>query len=239
MIAAMLRVKNEARWIERVLASLLPLCDQIFVMDDHSIDDTAALVRRMPQTKLLLSPFEGLDETRDKNWLLGHVRQCKPEPEWIIGIDGDEILQGVDALRDAMQTTCAHSLTLRVLYLWDREDAVRVDGVYARFQRPSVFRLIPGAHFWPTAYAHNMHCTNVPNLCRDRQQVVGGAALLHLGYLHRADRVRKYAWYNAQDPFNPTEDYYRHMVVGDCFPADARFVHGGPLEVRPLSECYA
>ena len=39
-----MRVKNEARWIDRVLASILPLCERVLVMDDGSTDGTDELV---------------------------------------------------------------------------------------------------------------------------------------------------------------------------------------------------
>jgi len=52
--------------------------------------------------------------------------------------------------------------------------------------------------------------------------------------MHRADRERKYQWYNAQDPNNAIEDRYRHMVIGDLFPADSKFDHGGPLKLAQL-----
>lgn len=27
---------------------------------------------------------------------------------------------------------------------------------------------------------------------------------------------------------------YRHMVIGDVFPAESRFAHGGPLKIEDL-----
>jgi hypothetical protein len=58
--------------------------------------------------------------------------------------------------------------------------------------------------------------------------------LLHYGYLHKEDRVRKFHWYNKIDPNNAFEDQYRHMVIGDVFPADSSFKWAGPLELRSL-----
>jgi glycosyltransferase involved in cell wall biosynthesis len=36
----MLRVKNEQRWIARVIESILPLCEYVYILDDHSTDGT-------------------------------------------------------------------------------------------------------------------------------------------------------------------------------------------------------
>jgi hypothetical protein len=52
--------------------------------------------------------------------------------------------------------------------------------------------------------------------------------------MHKEDRIRKFEWYNEADPGNVREDGYRHMVVGDVFPAKARFQHGGPLALQSL-----
>jgi hypothetical protein len=51
--------------------------------------------------------------------------------------------------------------------------------------------------------------------------------------------VRKYEWYRNIDGENPVEDGYRHMVVGDIFPAESRFRYGGPLQLEALCEVTA
>jgi glycosyltransferase involved in cell wall biosynthesis len=224
----MLRVKNEARWIERVIASLQPVCNRIVVMDDHSTDGTPELLAAAG-VEVFPSPFETLDEARDKNWLLDHVGT----PDWIVSIDGDEILTQPERMLAAMDSG-ASCLTHPVFYLWDREDQYRVDGVYGLFRRHSAFRPT-GAKFPDSGYGGNFHCGNVPvSLRRDADFV--DVPLLHLGYLHREDRIRKYGWYNQNDPNNQAEDCYRHMVQGDIpeVPADARLMHGGPLQLVKL-----
>jgi hypothetical protein len=75
----------------------------------------------------------------------------------------------------------------------------------------------------------------VPWALRQKREIID-APILHYGYMHREDRVRKYVWYNKQDPGNKVEDCYRHMVVGDIFPADAHFMHGGPLKLKGIDE---
>ncbi len=229
-IVGMLRVRNEARWIERVIASLKPACDEIVMLDDHSFDCTVniseglgAIVHR--------SPFCGLDETRDKNWLLERVAERRPD--WIVAIDGDEeIAPGGAALIRRLAGTYGEIFRFQVLYLWDRPDQIRVDGVYSHISRPSMFRYRPGLKFAATRNGGNFHCGNVPfGMERPRDS---GVELLHWGYLDQADRVRKYRWYNQHDPNNRVEDGYRHMVIGDLFPAESQFKHAGPLELRQL-----
>jgi glycosyltransferase involved in cell wall biosynthesis len=232
VVAGMMRVKNEARWIERCLKSLFPVCDQIFLMDDHSTDGTADICSS--KVTVLHSPFEGLDEARDKQWLLSKVMECY-EPAWIIATDGDEMLApwSVEPLKAALNGPYP-CLSFKVLYLWDREDQVRVDGVYGDFHRESAFKP-NGSTFGPSGNGANFHCGNVPWGARQKRQVRSDIQLLHFGYLHKEDRIRKHKFYNEADPGNSREDFYNHIAIGDLFPSDSKFMHGGPLELRQLN----
>jgi len=229
-----MRVKNEARWIERCVRSFLPICDRAVIMDDHSTDGTPDICAAIPNVEVLSSPFSDLDESRDKNWLLEHVGST----DWILSIDGDEMLAPGEEgkLRDEMANLHpAYScLSFRILYLWDREDQVRVDGVYGQFRRESAFKP-NGAQFSSTSAGGNFHCGNVPWQIRQKRKAAD-VALLHFGYMHREDRERKFYWYNDRDPMNFGEDCYRHILIGDLYPASSKFMHAGPLELKPLEE---
>ena len=91
----MLRVKNEARWIKRVIEAITPLCDAgIFVLDDGSTDNTWDIANAAGATIYTRGdcPGKGLDESRDKNWLMAQIVSVS-NPDWILCIDGDEELQ--------------------------------------------------------------------------------------------------------------------------------------------------
>jgi glycosyltransferase involved in cell wall biosynthesis len=231
-VAGIMRVKNEARWIRRSIESILPLCNAgVTVLDDHSTDDTAEIAQKCGAW-VIPSPFEGLDEVRDKNLLLADF----PGADWLIMIDGDEVLESgkLDYLRVTMQraieSNTVRALAFGVLYLWDREDQIRVDGVYRSMSRVSAFR--PGKERFEATGGVNFHCGNCPQGITQRAHA--GVSLLHYGYMDSRDRIRKYEWYRAQDPANQIEDEYRHIVIGDLFPAESRFRHGGPLELRQI-----
>jgi glycosyltransferase involved in cell wall biosynthesis len=228
-IIGMMRVKNEARWIARSIESILPVCNEVLVMDDHSTDGTPEICAALAGVQVLRSPFEGVNEMRDKNWLLEQAGAA----DWILAIDGDEVLAPGDAaaVRAAMNTSY-QCLSMRIVYLWNSENQARIDGVYGDFRRESAFRP-SGARFCGTSAGGNFHCGNVPIGLRQKRHPIE-ATLLHLGYMNREDRLRKYAWYNAQDPRNGAEDGYRHMVIGDLFPADSAFAHGGPLRLEAI-----
>jgi hypothetical protein len=174
--------------------------------------------------------------------LLDQVIKAVPAAEingksrwFVLALDGDEILEESSpaAIRSALEQEPANCLSFRVLYCWNSLDQVRVDGVYGDFRRPSLFRLInPAFRFQKTPFGNgaNMHCPQVPQEYL-HHAVNCDAKLLHLGYLHAEDRIRKYEWYNRIDPGNEAEDGYRHMVIGDSFAADSRFRWGGPLRL--------
>lgn len=224
----LMRVKNEQRFIERSVRSILPVCDEVLVMDDHSSDNTAEICAAIPGVRVFPSPFTGLNEQRDKNWLLDKARHASH----VLMVDGDEVLtpESISVIKEVLKSE-NQCFRLKILFAWDREDQIRTDGVYGRFERASLFR--PGNHvFESTAAGGNFHCGNAPAALQNGAVSID-ASLLHFGYMHREDRLRKYEWYNKLDARNYAEDAYRHMVIGDVFPATAKFKWGGPLKLVP------
>jgi len=245
MIIGASRVKNEARWIDRMIRSIQPLCDQIIILDDYSSDDTVSIAEGMG-CHVIHSPFATMDESRDKNYLLDHIYSCLPDgecelgdssPHWAIMLDGDEAIVAADMelLKSRMAQTPMRAISIQILYLWDDEQHIRTDGIYSRFYRPSIYRLISQRdRFRATGHGPNLHCSSAPGACLSMVERSAVRAL-HYGYLHREDRVRKFEFYNRIDPHNPLEDGYRHMVIGDIFPANARFRHGGPIQLEEIA----
>jgi O-antigen biosynthesis protein len=256
MITGLLRIKNEAGWIERVLRAIQPVCERIIVLDDHSTDGTPEICRELG-VELHMSRFSGIDESRDKDFLLtlayeGMERRYRngdhTSPHWALMVDGDEVLHDADQnlVRQLTMQPDIHAWAFRVLYLWDSEKQWRTDGVYGRFRRPSMFRLMNEAfRFQRTHFGlrvgrngeecANFHCSSVPQEMLHHARHCE-ARLLHLGYMNREDRIRKWDWYNSVDPGNEAEDCYRHCVQGDVpeIPAFARLKHAGPLVLETL-----
>lgn len=227
---------------------MLPLCERVFVFDDSSADGTPEICGRIGDcVTVYRSEFSGLDERRDKQFLLDKIMELVPaqnlagdptSPYWICAFDGDEVLApgGQSVIKQFCETAPGAAAKLPIRYLWDDREHYRVDGVYEHFARPSLFRLMNrNFRFQSTPWGGNMHCSSIPQELLHHAHVAIDAPLLHLGYMDKADRLRKYEWYNLMDPNNAGEDFYRHMVVGDIFPADSCFRHGGPLQLRAIA----
>jgi glycosyltransferase involved in cell wall biosynthesis len=250
-IFGLLRIKNESEWIREVLASILPLCERVYVFDDHSIDDTAGICERFDERiTVMRSKFEGLDESRDKSYALQRVMGSisditlngdERSPYFCLAIDGDEVLApgGQEVIRKMLTNTPFHAFKLPIWYLWGDRQHRRVDGVYRNFARPSIFRLMNRAfQFQKTPWGNgaNFHCSSIPQELLHHAHVMCPAPLLHLGYISAEIRAKKFAWYSTIDPGNKAEGEYLHCVQGDegGQPANAKLLHAGPLEIVPL-----
>lgn len=94
-------IKNEDVFIERSILNVLDFCDEIYVEDNHSTDDTfdivTALVKQYPKIKLnrIDSP---LDSHRNID------KYCNTKT-WVFGIDGDEVYdkKGLVELKQQLQ----------------------------------------------------------------------------------------------------------------------------------------
>ena len=246
-IIAALRVKNESRWIADVLESI-KWCRRIYVFDDHSSDDTPQIANRCGAW-VYLSPFMDFDEARDKEFLTKKIAEEWDFNTWILMIDGDEILApgGKSEILNTIDDNMGmNAFSLRILYLWNSPDQIRIDGVYGKFHRPSLFRLGREYIFRRTLPDGNLHCSNVPARYLSNYGYCP-AKIFHLGYMHREDRINKWKYYNEIDPRNINEGYdarcpgrgaYPHIVQGDIpeVPEDAVLKHAGPLKLQPLGE---
>src|SRR6185436_5260777 len=85
-LSIIIPVKNESANLARCLSSLR-WGDQIFVVDSHSQDDTAAIARRFEAEVVQFNP-QG-PWPKKKNWALENLPL---RHEWVLIIDADETL---------------------------------------------------------------------------------------------------------------------------------------------------
>jgi glycosyltransferase involved in cell wall biosynthesis len=234
----MMNIKDEERWIARVLESALKVCEVVCVIDDHSLDRTKQICREFDRVELWPSPFEPKkNKTRDKNFIYGKAKAH--DPDWIVTVDGDEILEDdtLSILEKEVEETVTSAFALQILYVWNQEGWIRTDGVYRHFYRPSVFRHFRDSRikYQGTPWRGNLHCPNVPQELL-HQHGRSKARILHYGYYDRSLRLKKYNALMEVDPNNEGEDCYRHVIQGDVdqIPPQATLKHAGPLEITAL-----
>jgi glycosyltransferase involved in cell wall biosynthesis len=86
-IVAVVLIRNEDLFIERVIRNVLDFCDRIHVADNHSTDGTPAIVKRLAaeDPKVEYRVVDHPSESHDM--IAGYAGT----PTWVMGVDGDEV----------------------------------------------------------------------------------------------------------------------------------------------------
>jgi len=221
-VVAMLRIKNEERWIERCLSSLVDIVDGIVILDDGSTDRTPEVARAFPKVlRYEYVKHTEVDEVRDKNLLLSWTLALKPD--WILALDGDEELGSLSRWlipREIARITPYNPeftcLSFRFIYFWNDESTYRTDAEYADVWHPRLFTSwnqdLSSLRFTcQKGHGAGFHCGSIP------QGLIGRAkkaaiVVKHYGYLDPDRRLRKYEFYRHNDPIAFARGYYEHLV---------------------------
>lgn len=240
----LMRVKNEARWIEESLESLLLACGRVFVFDDHSVDGTPEICEKTAGVTLIRSPFSGLNEGRDKAFLLNAARGATAA-EWFFFVDGDEVVEkdGGKKLRELLRCPIkdVRVADVTVLYYWNGTDGVRWDKNFKRFEATRVIAPKKEAVFSYGDGPAQLHCGCVPDELLGSSRYMLDLALWHYGYMEAEVRRNKFEWYRANDSGNAREGNYLHILQGDPGGPGPKeeLRHGGPLDVLPVGDFLA
>jgi glycosyltransferase involved in cell wall biosynthesis len=86
-IVAVVLIRNEDLFIERVIRNVLDFCDRILVADHRSTDGTPAILRRLAaeHPKVEYQVVNHPSESHDM--IAGYAGT----PTWVMGVDGDEV----------------------------------------------------------------------------------------------------------------------------------------------------
>lgn len=85
MISTVIISKNEEQHIQRCIESLLPVTDDIVLVDSGSTDNTLSIAQQYPTIRIIQHEWLGYSETKN----LGNKHA---QHDWILSIDSDECL---------------------------------------------------------------------------------------------------------------------------------------------------
>lgn len=209
-ITAMMIVKNENhRYLDFVLPSLMEFCDEVRVVDDNSSDGThkvvaehGCIVKRNDQTKFFVH------EGRARNELLDFA--LEGHPTHLLAIDGDEMIEDGQALRQAVETHSSPSgvWTLDMTEVWKADEQhlwERVDGQWGARKVPVLFEV-------PRRMTSRFRIADRALACGREPVVVAKAgmrsrlpslcAIYHLGWSCENDREERWLRYVKHDGGN-------------------------------------
>jgi glycosyltransferase involved in cell wall biosynthesis len=202
-LSGAMTARNDAATIGPVLDRLVPLCDEILLVDGGSEDDTVRIAERKPRVRIYHRDLD--DHGRQRNFA---VDQCLGD--WILSLDADETIAGprVGWLRGLTRIPGVRWVSVRRRWLVRREGGEvgtldsgpwEPDCVTRLYRNLPEFREEPGAGARERRF-RGRRGLGVP--------LAGPCILAHRLLPDRADRERRAA-----------EDPREHLLWEDASPS--------------------
>ena len=220
-IVAMLRLKNEERWIKKTLEELSKICSGIVILDE-STDNTLKICKSFSKVVEVYEQSNlPYDETRDLNILLKMAKT--QNPDFILTVAGDEIIHPSSKQILFEELNILYPQTdvfeFQSLFIWDKPNQYRCDGFYNHDWQRRLIRMKnqPSDLQWDnTPFPGNAHCTPIPQRSTGvNNPVRSKVKIFHYGYYDEGLRQRKYKFLTSLDPNNTVFDAYKHTISGE------------------------
>ena len=197
-------VKNEeGRYLEQMLNSLKGHIDEAVIIDDGSSDNTVQMCREILKDVPLhmiqneQSMFSSEVKLRQKQW----DETIKTNPDWILNLDADEILEDVfwNKAQELINDRSYDCYCFRLYDMWNeayyREDEYwNAQSIY----RPFLMRYQPDFNYnWNET---PQHCGRFPMNTFSLPRATSEFRVKHFGWATQQDRAEKYERYQLLDP---------------------------------------
>lgn len=216
------RVKNEERFIEKSLKSIMDICSEIVVLDDNSTDKTVEICSSFDKVVDIQKQSDlPLDEVRDRNLLLQMA--LKRKSDFILSIDGDEIFasNSADILFEELDILYPKNnvFEFQFLTLWDSPSQIRFDGIFGNYWQKRLLRTKnqpSDLKFNDTSNPGNLHCGSIPkNADGFENSIKSNLKIFHMASIDETLRKQKYDYYTKLDGDSVLTDGYKHMISGE------------------------
>jgi len=203
-LTCMMLVKNEAdRYLKAVLDDVSRYADEIVILDDNSTDDTFDLCKSYDKV-VSLERVKGtsFEENEAAPRYQLFQQTLKTNPEWIISLDADEMMEPRFAqnVQKLLKGAGAYKwYSIEFYHFWGNLRQYRVDKLWRPSRGPRIFKVELGIKYeW---LDQKLHCGSVPRNITQYPGGFSGYRVKHFGYADGMERTRKkYEWYIAKDP---------------------------------------
>ena len=227
-----LRDAYDADVFGRSLTKSGDFSDHIFILDDDSpwkihVENkvVSSINPEGAHTNIVELPCEvtlrqhdrSFDERRDRNELLEMARDA--EMNWVFSLDADEVVEDkvdrkyMEKLINTPDPMC-HGYAVHYYTFWNDEEHYNSGDVWKNMCGNRLVRLTKDPVIFLGAKS-TFHVGNVPFVPTDLSRV-SSIRIKHYGYVHPAQRQRKYEWYEKMDTDkNPVligHKDYRHLI---------------------------
>lgn len=182
--------------IRRFMDSVSQYCDGLVVFDDGSTDGTREVITSY-SGDFVVEILGNKENTPDQEGYhrarsLEHCRRMKAD--WVLTLDPDEVFEK-NAERhfaanrhrmDTIQNVCAYTFMRRELWRTDR--FIRVDGQWAQWRHPRLFRLTEKLYYDITPGVRS--ALTPSNLLRPWMH--SGFKIIHYGFASDLDIIRRH-----------------------------------------------
>lgn len=226
-LLALLPVYNREDLLPQCLAALRPAVDGIIALDDGSTDETPRILREEPKViEILTKPPKSLAEWDDAaNRHLLYRAAHAYEPEWLLCVDSDEILEPTfqvykERLMEQPPRIRGYAFPLVAIYQNKITGPLLVDRMY---------RFRPGYSF----DMRRLHCRLMPLDITDEMMRTANVRIFH----HSASPEQKqsrYDKYLIADPEREFQASYENLLRTN--PSRPLLPVGGELELTPFAD---